>query len=232
MSLLRHFMKTGTCSIAISRACALYGIAEKQHKCMNWTGFGVIFFLRFKTNQCVCLRLWEFLSQRHLDVPACWSKQLDLDQRAGIIMDQALVSDDVFRHVWEGQALLEMLWNLFHLFFYSSPNLGAFLQIQSSPASFFLSAAMTQEKAGPCSQPCRPHWMRLSWAVINLGCPIIPLYLFNGCYLPSSEGLSCWSRPRMRGGRGRRRTGRGGGVYMGGGGEGNQTKSRQRWVNE
>lgn len=101
----------------------------------------------------------------------------------------------------------------FIFFFYSSPNLGTFLQIQSSPASFFffLSAAMTQEKAGPCSQPCRPHWMRLSWAVINLGCPIIPLYLFNGCYLPSSEGLSCWSRPRMRGGRGRRRTGSGGG---------------------
>lgn len=40
-----------------------------------------------------------FFPQQHLDVTAWWSKQLDLDQRAEIIMDQALVSDDVFRHV-------------------------------------------------------------------------------------------------------------------------------------
>lgn len=154
MSLLRHFMKTGTCSIAISRACALYGIAGKQHKCMNWTGFGVIFFLRFKTNQCVCLRLWEFLSQRHLDVPACWSKQLDLDQRAGIIMDQALVSDDVFRHVWEGQALLEMLWNLFHLFFLFFPQSRRFSSnTVLSCIFFFYPLLWHRKKLGPAASP-------------------------------------------------------------------------------
>ena len=114
------------------------------------------------------------------------------------------------------------------IFFYASPlNLGAFSSntVLSCILFFFFlfyffiyffkSTTMTQEKAGPCSLPCRPHWMRLSWAVINLGCPIIPLYLFNGCYLPSSEGLSCWSRPRMRGVRRRSGWGGGGGGWGG-----------------
>lgn len=116
-----------------------------------------------------------------------------------------------------GGLCYEMLWNLPFIFLYFSPPSRHFFrhrQTHTHTHSFLTSFSVLvwhrekKKKAGPCSQPRRPHWMRLSWAVINLGCPIIPLYHFNGCYLPSSEGLSCWSRPRMRRGRGR-----GGGGY-------------------
>lgn len=79
-----------------------------KHKYTNWTGCGVIFFAFQDKSMCL-LCVFDDFFHSNLDVPAWWSKQLDLDQRAEIIMDQALVSDDVFRRVWEGQALLEML---------------------------------------------------------------------------------------------------------------------------
>lgn len=128
-----------------------------------------------------------------------------------------MVSGDVSSQLWEGRALLrDALKSPFHLFILFSPIEALFSTHTHTnthtpslhPSLCWYDTGKKKKKAGPCSQPRRPHWMRLNWAVINLGCPIIPLYHFNGCYLPSSEGLSCWSRPRMRRGRGR-----GGGGY-------------------
>lgn len=142
---------------------------------------------------------------------ACESKQLHLDQSTGIIICQALVSNNVSSQLEEGRASLwDALKSLFHLFILSPPSrhFSTHKHAHTLLPCLSPSVGMTQEEAGPCSQPCRPHRMRLSWEVINLGCPIIPLYHFNGCYLPSSEGLSCWSGPRMK-----RGIGRGGGGY-------------------
>lgn len=171
------------------------------------------------TNNDVFFCQWQCLSLNFCDMIACErSKQLHLDQSRAIIICQMLVSISVSRQVEEGRALLwDVRKYLFHLFILSPPSRHVltnthFILHLSFALSFF--DGMTQEEAEPCSQRRRPHWMRLKWAVINLGCPISPLYHFNGCYLPL-----LWRLILLIGAKDEERKRRGGRVAMGRGEE-------------
>lgn len=82
----------------IVQAVFIYSIFKKINIFLKLHKLNNFFSLLF-TNQSVFLCLCQYLLLNHFDMIACKSKQLHLDQSAGIILCQVLVSSDVYNRL-------------------------------------------------------------------------------------------------------------------------------------